>query len=119
MAACKWCERAIKKLSQFEGVCDFCHDQYIVKRDFVSKNPDMPEDDVTEEELWALVNLNTDEGQRIMDARIKRVTQQIQESWTTPQSSERLVQKKSKKSVSLSPALWVAQREASTELSSS
>ena len=119
MAACNWCKRAIKKLPQIDGVCNFCYDQYITKRDFVSKNPDMPEDDVTEEELWAFVNLNTKEGQRIMDARIKRVSQQIQETWTTHQSAERVVQKKSKKSVSLSPALWVVQREQSTELSSS
>lgn len=117
MKWCKWCERAIKKLSQFDGVCDFCHDQYIAKRDHVSKNPDMPKDDATEEELWALMNLNTKEGQRIMDARIKRVSEQIQETWTTHQSAERVVQKKSKKSVSLSPALWVAQRSQLTELS--
>lgn len=117
MKSCKWCERAIKKLPKFDGVCNFCYDQYIAKRDHVSKDPDMPKDDTTEEELWALMNLNKAEGQRIMDARIKRVSEQIQETWTTHQSAERVVQKKRKKSVSLSPALWVVQRLHSTELS--
>ena len=113
MAACKWCKRPVRNMSKIDGVCDYCMTQFLIKKDFVSKNKDMPEDDTPEEELWALMNLNTTEGQRIMDQRIKRVSKEIQTTWSTHQSEERAVQKKSKRSVSLSPALWVARREAS------
>lgn len=103
---CDWCERTAGTNSRFDGVCVKCAELYIEKRDFKSKRDDLPADNTSEEELWALVNLQKHDAQAIMDARIERMSNEINDNWTDSQRDRRLTQKKSRASVSLIPGRW-------------
>ena len=77
-------------------LCGRCTDDLVVKRDHSSDSRfGLPDDKVSEEELRALICLNVNpEAQEIMDERIKRMTREIQDSWTDAQREKRSVAKK-------------------------
>lgn len=110
MPKCKWCERTYHYVAQFEELCDTCHRKYVERRDFVCNANGMPEDDATEEEIRALCCPRSDEAEAIIDARIKRVTRQIQDTWSEDQRISRQVQKKTTRPVSRSQVNWARVR---------
>jgi|21_taG_2_1085346.scaffolds.fasta_scaffold290300_1 hypothetical protein len=106
MPKCKWCERTYHYVAQFEELCDTCHRKYVERRDFECDVNGMPADDATEEEIWALCYPRTHEAEAIIDARIKRVTKQIQNTWSEEQRISRSVQKKRTRRVSRNQVNW-------------
>lgn len=99
MKSCSWCKRSMMESSPFPDVCELCHSRYVEKKDFVS--PLEKYEDTPEEELRALACPFGDEAEAIINARIKRVTEEIQDSWTPDQMESRRVQKKTCRWVSV------------------
>ncbi len=97
---CQWCKKATMQSSPFPNVCELCHSRYIEKKNFVS--PMEVDEETSEAELRALASPYGDEAEAILDARIKRMTQEIQDSWTPEQAASRRVQKKSARWISVS-----------------
>ena len=86
--------------SPYPDVCELCHSRFIEKKQFVS--PMDVDEEPSEAELRALASPYGDEAEAILDARIKRMTQEIQDSWTPEQAASRRVQKKSARWISVS-----------------
>ena len=58
------------------------------------KKKPLPPSTLNAIEKWALKNCNTDESaEKIMDARIKRVSREIQDTWTEKEESQHKVVK--------------------------
>jgi len=100
MKKCQWCKKATVESSPYPDVCELCHSRFIEKKQFVS--PMDVDEETSEAELRALASPYGDEAEAILDARIKRMTQEIQDSWTPEQAASRRVQKKTGRWISVS-----------------
>ena len=116
---CTWCNRAYHYVSKHDKLCNQCFAKYVEKREFIDQQKGLPPDDTTEEEIWAMCFPNDPRAQEIMDARIKRVTQQIQDNWTEEQRLSRAVQKKTTPTVSSESVRWAKARVTSMPSSNS
>ena len=119
MAKCGWCNRQYHYVSKHESLCEVCFQKYVEKREFVAQKKELPPDDTTEEEIWAMCFPNDEHAQKIMSARIERVTKQIQDNWTEEQRLSRAVQKKTTPVVSSESVRWARARVTSIHSSNS
>jgi len=103
---CKWCSKQFHYVAKHDGLCEVCVQRYIEKRDFVAQKKELPPDDTTDEEIWALCFPLDPHAQEIMTARIARVTKQIQDNWTEEQRLSRAIQKKTTPVVSKKSVRW-------------
>ena len=116
---CSWCEKVYHYVSKHEKLCNQCFAKYVEKREFIGQKKELPPDDTTEEEIWAMCFPNDSHAQEIMSARIERVKKQIQDNWTEEQRLSRAVQKKTTPTVSSESVRWARARVTSMRSSKS
>ena len=100
---CKWCNisHVHKQVKGFRGVCSKCLKYRQNKVDY--KQPEgypLPDDNPSDEVLRALVVMDyCDDAQKVMDERIARMKDEIQDCWTEKVRERRAVSKKNNGSI--------------------